>query len=201
MSKRTSSGASQPADSEGTAKKKRKVSGVSQPADSEGTATQKRKSSGVSQPADNEGSRILLVDAGRIRDRIRQKLVNDERKPATVDEMMEIAQQFNVGCIVGTDFPTWDAPEASHMQSRSLCTEETSWHVWYDPDTWTLSGFELQDLGACHSLSAHPPLRNRHCAILNLRYHDDTRMRVMVMKKSEGKSCGGRHPAARFCQA
>ena len=31
------------------------------------------------------------------------KVVTDEREPVMADEIMEIAEQFNVGCIVGTE--------------------------------------------------------------------------------------------------
>ena len=102
-----------------------------------------------------------------------------------MDDIIETTEQFNAGCIVGTDFPaSWKPPESSPMHTRSLCNKETSWHVWYDSDIWTLSGFELQDLGAGRSRNAHMSLRNRQCAILSLRYLDDTQMRVMVMKIS-----------------
>ena len=167
------------------AKQKRKSTGVSQPGGS-AQASEASRDSGVSQPADNEGSRILLVDAGWIRPQIVKDLVRDQRNPVQVADIIDTAEQFNAECIVGTDFPALKPPKSSHMHSLTLCNKETSWHVWYDPDMWTLSGFELQDLGAGRSLSAQLPLRNRQCAILNLRYHDGTQMRVMVMKNLKG---------------
>ena len=72
------------------------------------------------------------------------------------------------------------------MRSGSLRNKETSWHVWYDPAMWTLSGFELQDLGAGRSRRAQKRPRDRHVAILNLCYHDGTQMRVMFMKNLKG---------------
>ena len=168
------------------AMRKRKSTGISQSGGS-AQASEASRDSGVSQPADNEGSRILLVDAGWIRPQIVKDLVRDQRNPVEVDDIIETTEQFNAGCIVGTDFPaSWKPPESSPMHTRSLCNKETSWHVWYDSDIWTLSGFELQDLGAGRSRNAHMSLRNRQCAILSLRYLDGTQMRVMVMKNLKG---------------
>ena len=163
------------------AMQKRKSTGVSQPGGS-AQASEAPRDSGVSQRADNEGSRILLVDAGWIRPQIAMHLVRDQRDRVEVDDIIETREQFNAGCIVGTDFPPWWSSESSHMRSSSLRNKETSWHVWYDPAMWTLSGFELQDLGAGRSLRAQKRLRNRQVAILNLCYHDGTQMRVMLMK-------------------
>ena len=127
------------------------------------------------------------MDAGWIRPPIAKHLVKYQRNPVEVDDIIETKEQFNARCIVGIDFPTsWKPSESCHMQTRSLCNNETSWHVWYDSDMWTLSGFELRDLGAGRSRSAHMSLRNRQCAILNLRCHDGTQMRVMVMKNLKG---------------
>ena len=167
------------------AMQKRKSTGVSQPGGS-AQASEASSDSGVPQPADNEGGRILLVDAGWIRPQIAMHLVRDQRDRVEVDDIIETTEQFNAGCIVGTDFPAWKPPKSSHMHSSSLRNKETSWHVWCDPAMWTLSGFELQDLGAGRSLRAQKRLRNRQVAILNLRYHDGAQMRVLFMKNLKG---------------
>ena len=180
------------------AMQKRKSTGVSQPGGS-AQASEASRDSGVSQPADNEGSRILLVDAGWIRPETAKHLVKDPRDPIEVGDIIATTDIFNTRCIVGTDFPTCTPPESSHLRGCSSRNNETSWHVWYDPDMWTLLGFELRDLSAGRSLSARKSLSNRQCATLNLRYHDGTQMHVMVMKKSQGSSCGGGHPAVRCC--
>ena len=164
---------------------KRKFCGVSQPAGT-AQASGASRDSGVSQPADNEGSRILLVDAGWINARIAKQLVRDQRIPIDVNDIIETTEQFNAGCIVGTDSPHEQPPKSCHMHGRCLRNKETSWHVWYDSDMWTLSGFELSYLGAGRSLSAQTALSNRQCAILNLRYHDGTQIRVMVMENLKG---------------
>ena len=185
------------------AMQKRKSTGVSQPGGS-AQASEASRDSGVSQPADNEGSRILLVDAGWIRPQTPIHLVRDQRDPVEVDDIIETREQFNAGCIVGTDFPPWWSSESSHMRSSSVRNKGTSWHVWYDHAMWTLSGFELQDLGAGRSLRAQKRLRNRQVAILNLRYHDGTQMRVMFMKNLKGTAQQWRFTfyrrSKRFCQ-
>ena len=67
-----------------------------------------------------------------------------------------------------------------------FCNQKPSWHVWYDSDMWILSRFELQDLGTGRSRRAYISLHNRQCAILNLRCHDGTQMRMMAMNNLKG---------------
>ena len=170
------------------AERKWKSTGVSQPGGS-AQASEAARDSGVSQPADSEGSRILLVDAGWIRAETAKHLVGDRTKPVPMDEILETAEVFKAGCILGTDFPkNWKADKSSHKIFEVVCNENTSWHCWVDPNMWTLEGFDLQDLGAGGQIAAQPILRNRMCAILNLRYHDGTQVRVMVMKNLRGKA-------------
>ena len=178
---------------------KRKSTGVSQPSgsarrseafrNSEVSQPEACRDSGVPQSAVNEGSRILLVDAGWIHPAIQRHLVKDQRKPAGLDDIIETAEQFNVGCIVGIDFlASWKPPKSCHMQTSSFCNQKPSWHVWYDSDMWILSRFELQDLGTGRSRCPHISLHNRQCAILDLRRHDGTQVRMMVMKNLKGSA-------------
>jgi len=147
------------------------------------------RDSSVSQPADNEGARILLVDAGWVKDRIAQQLVRDQRQPIHLNDILETTEQFNAGCIVGTDFPRQVlAVQGDFVALNKEClrSKETTWHVWYDPDMWSVSEFELSYLGADRSPSAQEALGKRQCAILSLRYHDGTQIRLMVMKILKG---------------
>ena len=93
---------------------KRKYNDVSQPAGSAQASGASRDSgvsqsavyeaaSGVSQPADNEGARILVVDAGWIKDRIAQQLVTDERPSLYVNDILETTELLNATIIVGYD--------------------------------------------------------------------------------------------------
>ena len=88
------------------------------------------------------------------------------------------------------------------MHSRCVRNKETTWHVWWDAEIWSLCGFDLTPLGVDRPLPecwgvdagasaetapcAKTTLDNRQCAILKLRYHDGTEMRVMVMKNLRG---------------
>ena len=110
------------------AMQKRKSTGVLQPGGSAQT-NEVSRDSGIPQPADNEGFRILVVDAGWIRRAIFQHCVRDHRNLVGVDDMMQTSEQFNVGCIVGTDFSALEPPHSTHMRGSSLRNSQTSWHV------------------------------------------------------------------------
>ena len=169
------------------AERKRKFAGVSQPGGS-AQASEASRDSGVSQPADSEGFRILLVDAGWIRPETIKHLVRDGRSPVEWDDILETAEKFKAGCIIGTDFPEWKACMSSYTHLDKIRNEDTSWHCWCDPNMWTVEDFDVQDLGTGRELSAQRCLRNRQCAILDLRYHDGTQVRVMVMKNLKGRA-------------
>ena len=175
------------------AKRKKKANAVLQPdrivqasEPSSAASSEAYLNNGVSQPVDDEGCRILLVDAGWIPRSVPKHFHEDLRLPAEHDDIVETAQQFNARCIVGTDFKDEKPPNYLNMHRSSRRNAITSWHVWHDPDSWTLLYFELRTFSDGMANSVCMSLLGRQCAILHLRYHDGTLLRVMVVKNVQG---------------
>ena len=99
--------------------------------------------SGVLQPTDFQ-VRIIFADAGCISSRPAQSLIRDERVPLETSDLLETAEIFDAPIIIGSDFPADSLPKDFHMSSRVCHTtgiHATSWHVWYDEMTWSVTEF------------------------------------------------------------
>ena len=124
--------------------------------------------SGVLQRTDPSGSsyRLIFADAGCLPSWLHNSLIKDDRKRLGVRDLLQTAQLYEASIIIGSDFPANTPPNNSNMSSRVCKTEgmhATSWHVWYDLETWSVA--EFRTVPMC---TQHPRLRFRSCAIMHL---------------------------------
>ena len=135
--------------------------------------------SGVLQPTDFE-VRILFADAGCISSRLQESLIKDERKHLRTDDLLENAELFEAPIIIGSDFPVDKPPKESQMSSRLCHTRgihATSWHVWYDEMTWSVTEFRSVPMS-----DVHPRLRDREYALMHLCHDRGYEIAVMFVK-------------------
>ena len=124
--------------------------------------------SGVLQPTEFQ-VRIIFADAGWISARIAKSLIRDERVHLKTQDLLDTAEVFDASIIIGSNFPADTPPNDSHMSSRLCHTggmHATSWHVWYDEETWLVTEFRIVPMS-----DVHPRLRHRECAMMHLCHH------------------------------
>ena len=101
--------------------------------------------SGVRQPTDFQ-VRFIFADGGCIPSRLEKCLIKDERVHLLTLDLLETAEVFDASIIIGSNFPADTPPNDSHMSSRLCHTggmHATSWHVWYDEETWLVTEFRI----------------------------------------------------------
>ena len=121
--------------------------------------------SGVLQPTDFQ-VRIIFVDAGCISSRLERSLIKDERVHLQTDDLLGTAEIFDAPIIIGSNFPDDRPPKDSHMSSLECHTRgihATSWHIWYDEETWSVTQFRSVPMN-----DKHPRLRDRECVMMHL---------------------------------
>ena len=140
--------------------------------------------SGVLQPTDFQ-VRIVFTDAGCITSRLQQSLIKEERVHLQTDDLVETAEVFDAPIIIGSYFPADTPPKDSHMSSRLCHTRgihATSWHIWYDEETWSVTQFRSVPMSDNHSR-----LRDREYAIMHLCHDRGYEIAVMFVKVLKGK--------------
>ena len=124
--------------------------------------------SGVLQPTDFQ-VRIIFADAGCIPSHLEKCLIKDEKVHLLTPDLLETAELYDASIIIGSNFPADTPPNDSHMSSRLCHTggmHATSWHVWYDEETWSVPEFRTVPMS-----DVHPRLRHRECAMMHLCHH------------------------------
>lgn len=144
----------------------------------------------VSQPT-GRAVRILLVDAGAHSEAAWRgeghKLAMDMREQEEVSDILDAACILDAHVIAGTDFPEDDPPGDSLLQGHTPHDENTSWHVWCDPEFWTVMGFQVHSLSTKNcSESMNKTLQDRACAEIDLVNEHGDELFLMIVKVLRG---------------
>ena len=165
--------------------KRRGNSSVQQPADQQDSSTD----SGVQQPT-HLPVRILFADAGCIQSHLKKILIKDTREHLQTDELLKTAMDAKASIIIGADFPEDTPPDMWHMSSLICHTGDrhpTSWHVWFQKETWSVKDFFSAPMSDVHPrFLLNPFLQSRECAMLHLRHHHGHEFAVMFVKILKG---------------
>ena len=148
-------------------------------------AKKRKTDSGVLQPTDFR-ARILFADAGDICSRLEESLIRDERVRLKTDDLLDTADLYECEIIIGSDFPAEKPPKDSHMTGEIRHTRgihATSWHVWYDEMTWSVTEFRSVPMS-----DVHPRLRHRECAMMHLCHDRGFEIAVMFVKVLKGNA-------------
>ena len=148
-------------------------------------AKKRKTDSGVLQPTDFR-ARILFADAGDICSRLEESLIRDERVRLKTDDLLDTADLCECEIIIGSDFPAEKPPKDSHMSSEIRNTtgiHATSWHIWYDEETWLVTEFRTVPMS-----DVHPRLRHREYAMMHLCHHRGFEIAVMFVKVLRGNA-------------
>ena len=141
--------------------------------------------SGVLQPIVFQ-IRIIFADAGCISSRLQKSLIKDERVHLQTDDLVETAEVFDAPIIIGSDFPVDTPPNDSHMSSQ-LCHSRgihaTSWHIWYDEESWSVTQFRSVPMS-----DVHPRLRDHECAMMHLCHDRGYEIAVIFVKVLKGNA-------------
>ena len=148
-------------------------------------AKKRKTDSGVLQPTDFR-ARILFADAGDICSRLKKSLIKDDRVHLQTDDLLDTADLYECEIIIGSDFPAEKPPKDSHMSSQIRNTtgiHATSWHIWYDEETWSVTQFRSVPMN-----DKHPRLRDRECVMMHLCHDRGYEIAVMFVKVLKGNA-------------
>ena len=84
---------------------------------------------------------LLFADGDKMHPRLRQQLVIDNRPSLTSHELKMLVKKSDADIVVAADCDPLDLND-----SQNISTEDTTWQVWCNPDSWKLSQLKIFDL-------------------------------------------------------
>ena len=84
---------------------------------------------------------LLFADGDKMHPRLRQQLVIDNRPSLKSHDLKMFVEEFEADIVIAAD-----CDPLKFKNSQIISTEDTTWQVWCNPDSWKISQHEIFDL-------------------------------------------------------